>query len=99
MRANDNAARRSMLVALLLASRLLALGADRVVVVCNCSVGAYREALEGVTQTLGREPRVVPTDASGAAALGQLARQEPGRLYIAIGQDALHLAIGARLEA
>ena len=77
----------------LVAPKLPALSADRVVVVCSCSLHAYQEALVGIRQTLGREPEVVNLDAGGAGALRPSARRDSGKIYIAVGRDALHAAL------
>ena len=66
-----------------------ALPADRVVVVCSCSTGAYREALDGIREALGRDPVVVEPE---VAAVARSVVQDPGRVYIAVGRDALHAA-------
>jgi putative ABC transport system substrate-binding protein len=77
---------------------ILAVSADRVVVVCNCSVDAYKEALEGIRQVLGREPELVTPGAAGVTDATRLssANQNPGNVYIAIGRDALHYAVLAK---
>jgi hypothetical protein len=72
-----------------------ALSADRVVVVCNCSVDAYKEALEGIRQVLGREPELVTPGAPGAIPAAP-AHQDRGSIYIAIGRDALQYAVSAK---
>jgi putative tryptophan/tyrosine transport system substrate-binding protein len=63
-----------------------AISADRVVVVCNCEVDAYREALDGIREALGRPPKVLAAD---AAMVARAASLDPGRVYIAVGRDAL----------
>jgi hypothetical protein len=77
-------------IALLLLSGLLpagfAISADRIVVVCRCEVDAYREALAGIREELGREPIVLAADATEVARAAAL---DPGRVYIAVGRDAL----------
>lgn len=75
--------------------RVRALGSDRVAVVCDCSEDAYKEALDGIRQALGREPEVLPPGA-GAAASITAARQNPGRIYIAVGRDALRYATSVK---
>lgn len=75
--------------------RVRALGSDRVAVVCDCLGDAYKEALDGIRQALGREPEVLPPDA-GAAAFITAARQNPGRIYIAVGRDALRYATSVK---
>ena len=82
--------RPSFSIALLFLSALMpasfGISADRVVVVCSCEVDAYREALAGIRETLGREPKVLAADAD---AVSRSAALEPGRVYIAVGRDAL----------
>ena len=67
-----------------------AVNADRVVVVCNRSVDAYTEALQGIELALGRMPEVVDPASTDENALGAMARRDPGKLFIAVGKDALH---------
>ena len=61
---------------------------DHVAVVCRCSVGAYGEALQGVRETLGRDPETIDLDKVGPADLAAAVRSDMGRVYIAIGQEA-----------
>jgi putative ABC transport system substrate-binding protein len=60
---------------------------DRIAVVCRCSVGAYGEALQGVRDTLGRDPEIFDLDKGGLTDLGAPSRRDPGKVYIAIGQE------------
>jgi len=64
---------------------------DRIVVICNCSVEAYGEAVQGIRAGLGREPEVVEPAA--------LARRTDAGMYIAVGREALRAAVAARMQA
>ena len=79
----------------LLAPASPGVSADRVVVVCNCGLEAYQEAIDGIRDALGRAPDVVNLEAGGAAAL-QLKARDATRVFIVLGRDALHSLAVAR---
>lgn len=91
--------RFAMAVACLLRPLLLAgvpaLTSDRIAVICNCSVDAYKEALEGIRQVLGREPDVLAPEPASAGLIAA-ASQNSGRAYIAIGRDAVRYATSVK---
>lgn len=66
-----------------------ALVRSHVEVVCRCSVAAYAEALQGVQEALGRDTEIIDLDKTSTANLAAAMRKEAGKVYIAIGQEAV----------
>jgi ABC transporter substrate binding protein len=93
--------RRVVFITVLLASIAAAaldrkISAERVIVVCNCSVPAYAEALQGIHDFLGREPDVISPEKLAGGELPASARQDRGGVFIGIGKESFLAAIAIK---
>ena len=78
------------------APSLPAVSADRILVVCPCSVEAYNEALRGIADTVGREPTVINPASKNDPALSEYALHNAGRIFIAIGREAFNAGLSIK---